>query len=73
MVHMLHQLLIDLVKFNLPEVPADLHYIFDQVFRNNIPDPIRHYFSNVYLFCLHKDPHDATKLRPLGIHQQSEE
>jgi hypothetical protein len=60
-------LLIDLVKFNLPEVPADLHYIFDQIYRNNIPDPIKHYFSDVYLFCLHKDPTDVTKLRPIGI------
>jgi hypothetical protein len=62
-------LLINLVKFNLLKVPFDLHYIFDQVYRNrnNIPNPIRHYFSNVYLFCLHKDPTNATKLRPLGI------
>jgi hypothetical protein len=25
------------------------------------------YFTNTYLFCLHKDPNDRSKLRPLGV------
>jgi hypothetical protein len=28
---------------------------------------IKRYFTDVYLFCLHKDPNDHSKLRPLGI------
>jgi hypothetical protein len=28
---------------------------------------IKRYFTDVYLFCLHKDPKDHSKLRPLGI------
>jgi hypothetical protein len=28
---------------------------------------IKRYFTNVYLFCLHKDPNNHTKLCPLGI------
>jgi hypothetical protein len=28
---------------------------------------IKHYFTDVYLFCLHKDPNDHSKLCPLGI------
>ena len=34
---------------------------------NNIPPPIQHFFSNVYLFCLHKDLNVASKLQPIGI------
>jgi hypothetical protein len=60
-------LFIDLVNYNISGVPADLHYIFDQIYTNNIPEPIQHYFSDLYLFCLHKDPNDTTKLRPLGV------
>jgi len=42
--------------------------IFNQIYINNIPPPIKHFFSDVYyLFCLHKDPTDASKLCPLGI------
>jgi hypothetical protein len=28
---------------------------------------IKHYFTDVYLFCLHKVPNDHSKLCPLGI------
>ena len=58
---------IDLVFANTPQVNDDLQYIFNQIYINNIPQPIKHFFSDVYLFCLHKDPTDASKLRPLGI------
>jgi hypothetical protein len=37
------------------------------IYKNNLPESIKRYFTDVYLFCLHKDPKDATKLRPLGI------
>ena len=52
---------------NIPQVNDDLQYIFNQIYTNNIPPPIKHFFSDVYLFCLHKDPSDTSKLRPLGI------
>ena len=58
---------IDLVNANIPKVNEDLQHIFNQIFLNNIPQPIQHYFSDVYLFCLHKDPNNPTNLRPLGI------
>ena len=58
---------IDLVYANIPRVNDDLQYIFNQIYINNIPPLIKHFFSDVYLFCLHKDPTDASKLRPLGI------
>jgi len=35
--------------------------------KNKLPQSIKCYFTDVYLFCLHKDPTDTTKLRPLGI------
>ncbi len=44
-----------------------LHYIFNKIYQNIIPHEIKQYFSNVYLFCLHKDPNDKSNLHPLGI------
>ena len=38
-----------------------------QLYQNNIPQVIIQNFTDVYLFCLHKDNTDHTKLRPLGI------
>ena len=60
-------LFIDLVKSNIPSIPVDLNHIFNQIYQNNLPPTIHRYFTDVYLFCLHKDPNDTTKLRPLGI------
>jgi hypothetical protein len=56
-----------LVKSNIPTVKDDLRFIFDLIFQNKLPPKIQHYFTDVYLFCLHKSPTDPTKLRPLGI------
>ena len=58
---------IDLVQANIASVPTHLNFIFNQIYQNNLPPPITHYFTDVYLFCLHKDPLDKSKLRPLGI------
>ena len=40
---------------------------FFQIYQNNLPPPIKGYVTDVYLFCLYKDPLDKSKLRPLGI------
>jgi len=56
-----------LVKQPIPSIKPDLHYIFDLIYQNKLPQPIKRYFTDVYLFCLHKDPTDTTKLPPLGI------
>ena len=56
-----------LVKSKIPTVKDDLRYIFDIIFQNRLPPQIRRYFTDVYLFCLHKSPTDPSKLRPLGI------
>jgi hypothetical protein len=56
-----------LVKQPIPSIKPDLHNIFDLIYQNKLPQPIKRYFTDVYLFCLHKDPTDTTELRPLGI------
>ena len=58
---------IDLVQANIPSTSINLNFIFNQIYQTNLPPPIKHYFIDVYLFCLHKDPLDKSKLRPLGI------
>ena len=60
-------LFITLVKKAIPSTKLDIQFIFDKIYQNDIPPTITRYFTDVYLFCLHKDPADATKLRPLGI------
>jgi hypothetical protein len=56
-----------LVKSKITTIKHYLHFIFDLIYQNKLPQPIKRYFTNVYLFCLHKDPDDSSKLRPLGI------
>jgi hypothetical protein len=56
-----------LIKFSIPTIKPDLHFIFDLIYQNKLPQCIKRYFTDVYLFCLHKDPKDTTKFRPLGI------
>jgi len=36
-------------------------------YQNKLPHSINRYFTNIYLFYLHKDTTDSTKLCPLGI------
>jgi hypothetical protein len=60
-------LFITLVKKATPAQKNDIQFIFEQIYQNNIPPTITRYFTDVYLFCLHKDPTDPSKLRPLGI------
>ena len=60
-------LFISLLKCPIPTIRDDLQFLFDMIYKNNLPTNIKRYFTDVYLFCLHKDPKDPTKLRPLGI------
>jgi hypothetical protein len=60
-------LFITLVKSTIPSVKPDLQFIFNTIYQNNLPDVIKRYFTDVYLFCLHKDPNNHSKLHPLGI------
>ena len=39
----------------------------DLIYRGRVPPDARQYLRDTYLFCLHKDPGDPSKLRPLGI------
>jgi hypothetical protein len=58
---------IDLVQAQFPSTSKNLKFIFQQIYQNNLPPPIRGYFTDVYLFCLHKDPLGKPKLCQLGI------
>jgi hypothetical protein len=55
-----------LLNCSILTVTDDLQFVFDLIYKNSLLDNIKHYFIDVYLFCLHKDPLDPTKLRPLG-------
>ena len=55
-----------LLNCSIPIVTNDLQFVFGLIYKNILPDNIKRYFTDVYLFCLHKDQLDPTKLRPLG-------
>jgi len=42
-------------------------HLRSHIHQNKLPQCIKLYFTDVYLFCVHKDPKDTTKLCPLGI------
>ena len=48
-------------------VNTNLCTLFDLVYNNIVPKEIGQYFTDTYLFCLYKDPHNLTKLRPLRV------
>jgi hypothetical protein len=56
-----------LLKCSISTVTGDLQFIFDLIYKNNLLEHIKCYFTDVYLFYLHKGPLDPTKLQPLGI------
>jgi hypothetical protein len=56
-----------LLNCSIPTVTDNLQFVFDLIYKNKLPNNIKRYFTDVYLFCLHKDPLDPTKLRSLGI------
>ncbi len=58
---------IDFIQAQFSSTSKNLNFIFQQIYQNHLHPPIRRYFTNVYIFCLYKDPLDKSKLRPLGI------
>jgi hypothetical protein len=44
-----------------------LRLLFKRIYNADIPKSAEPYFTNTYLFCLHKDEKDPSKLRPIGI------
>ena len=44
-----------------------LRLFFQRIHNGLIEPDMEPYFTTTYLFCLHKDPHDLSKLQPLGI------
>ena len=53
---------IDLVQAKINSTSIIINFIFNQIYQNNLPPPIKFYFTDLYLFCLHKDPRDKSKL-----------
>ena len=58
---------IHLVKQDIPSTNDNIQELFNLIYQGNIPQAARHFFTDTYLFCLHKDETDNTKLRPIGI------
>mmetsp|Transcript_18973 Transcript_18973/g.34190 ORF Transcript_18973/g.34190 Transcript_18973/m.34190 type:complete len:1170 (+) Transcript_18973:5063-8572(+) len=58
---------IDLANLNIASVNDDLRRLFNLVFQGLLPPSIAIYFTDAYLFLLHKDPNDPSKLRPIAI------
>jgi hypothetical protein len=56
-----------LVRLNNPSVNTDLQFFFNAIFTNKVPPALQPYLRDTYLFCLHKDPNDPSKLRPIGV------
>ena len=58
---------IRLVKRDDTTANKAIRTLFQRIYKGEIDDCVHPYFSNTYLFCLHKDESDPTKLRPIGI------
>lgn len=54
------------VKCSIPSVKQDLRFIFNVICENNLPQPIKGYFTDEYLFCIYKDANDKMNLHLLG-------
>ncbi|KAL7527363.1 hypothetical protein ACHAWF_002150 [Thalassiosira exigua] len=58
---------VDLVKMEDEAINGNIRRLFDLIYRGEVPRSVRRFFSDGYLFCLYKDPHDKSKLQPLGV------
>jgi len=57
----------DLVCMDNAAVNKDVHCLCNLVFKNIIPDEVKCYFRDGYLFLAYKDPEDLTKMRLICI------
>ena len=57
---------IDLINLNIASVNEDMRRLFNLVFQGLLLPEVAIYFTDAYLFLLHKDPDDSTKLRPIA-------
>ena len=58
---------IDLSMMHRPDINNDLRDLFNLIYNSIIPEAVRGFFTDTYLFYLYKDPEDRTKLYPLDI------
>ena len=56
----------DLHNKNFPYVKKTFEF-FKMITQDNIPKNIKKYFTSSFVFGLHKDPKDLTKLRPVAV------
>mgnify|MGYP007103437133 CR=1 FL=1 len=52
---------------NCNKVNKALRSLFRRFYNGKVMDCIKPYLTNTYLFCLHNDESDPTKLRPIGV------
>ena len=58
---------IAIAKSNDPDAHSELTAMFTRLFNGHIHESIVPYITSTYLFCLHKDATDPSKLRPIGV------
>ena len=58
---------VDLVSLNNAAINEDIRALFNYIYCGHVPEIVAAYLRDSYLFCLHKDPEDDTKLRPIQI------
>ncbi|KAL7529534.1 hypothetical protein ACHAWF_006430, partial [Thalassiosira exigua] len=57
----------NLLEWEGAEVRPLVQTLCDLVYRGIIPDEVKKFFSDTYLFCLYKEPGNHDKLRPIGV------
>jgi hypothetical protein len=58
---------INLVKQDNNTINNNITSLFNLIFQGKIPPAACKFFTDTYLFCLHKDQNDLSTLRPIGI------
>ncbi|KAL7547028.1 LOW QUALITY PROTEIN: hypothetical protein ACHAWF_010340 [Thalassiosira exigua] len=55
---------VSLVECKGPELQHLIQNLFDSVYQGIVPEEVRMFFPDTYLFCLYKNPEDQTKMHP---------
>ncbi|KAL7531115.1 hypothetical protein ACHAWF_003634, partial [Thalassiosira exigua] len=58
---------IRIAKSTNPWAHKALRRLFRRIYNNDLDESVIPYFTNTYLFCLHKDEKDSEKQRPIGV------